>query len=100
MPPAGTSRHFAATQQFGRFRMEADIHRAVLTEPDLSVRALVKRASKLCDRVEGRPRRSAAWRADSNSCDIVSGGLFAKLKVPSGAHPSGQCRVVATARCS
>jgi hypothetical protein len=31
----GTSRHFAATQQFGRFLSEADIQRAALTEPDL-----------------------------------------------------------------
>ena len=31
----GTSRHFMATQQFSRFRSEADIQRAVLTEPDL-----------------------------------------------------------------
>jgi hypothetical protein len=30
----GPSRHFAATQQFGRFR-KADIQRAALTEPDL-----------------------------------------------------------------
>jgi hypothetical protein len=29
----GTSRHFAATQQFSRFRSEADIQRAALTEP-------------------------------------------------------------------
>ena len=29
------SRHFAATQQFGRFRSKADIQRAALTEPDL-----------------------------------------------------------------
>ena len=31
----GPSRHFAATQQFSRFRSEADIQRAALTEPDL-----------------------------------------------------------------
>ena len=31
----GTSRQFAATQNFGRFRNEADIDRAALTEPDL-----------------------------------------------------------------
>jgi hypothetical protein len=31
----GTSRHFAATQQFSRFRSEADIQRAAITEPDL-----------------------------------------------------------------
>jgi hypothetical protein len=31
----GPSRHFAATQQFGRFRSKADIQRAALTEPDL-----------------------------------------------------------------
>src|SRR5205823_4592316 len=31
---AGPSRHFAAKQQFGRFRREADIQRAALTEPD------------------------------------------------------------------
>jgi hypothetical protein len=31
----GTSRHFAVTQQFSRFRSEADIQRAALTEPDL-----------------------------------------------------------------
>jgi hypothetical protein len=30
----GTSRHFVATQQFGRFRSKADIQRAALTEPD------------------------------------------------------------------
>jgi hypothetical protein len=29
----GPLRHFAATQQFGCFRMEADIERAALTEP-------------------------------------------------------------------
>ena len=29
------SRHFVATQQFGRFRSKADIQRAALTEPDL-----------------------------------------------------------------
>ncbi len=32
---SGPSRHFAATQQFGRFQSEADIQRAALTEPDL-----------------------------------------------------------------
>jgi hypothetical protein len=31
----GPSRHFAATQQFSRFRREADIQRAGLTELDL-----------------------------------------------------------------
>ena len=31
----GPSRHFAATQQFSRFRSEADIQRAALTEPEL-----------------------------------------------------------------
>jgi hypothetical protein len=31
----GPSRHFAATQQFGRLRSEAGIQRAALTEPDL-----------------------------------------------------------------
>jgi hypothetical protein len=31
----GTSRHFVATQQFGRFQSEADIQRAALKEPDL-----------------------------------------------------------------
>jgi hypothetical protein len=31
----GTSRHFAATQQFGRFRSEADIQRAEFTVPNL-----------------------------------------------------------------
>ena len=31
----GTSRQFAATQQFSRFRSEADIQRAALAEPDL-----------------------------------------------------------------
>jgi hypothetical protein len=30
----GPLRHFVATQQFGRFRMEADIQRAALAEPD------------------------------------------------------------------
>jgi small-conductance mechanosensitive channel len=33
MSVAGTSRHFVATQQFSRFRSEADIQRAALTEP-------------------------------------------------------------------
>jgi len=36
----GTKRTFVATQQFGRFRSEADIDWA-LTEPDLWGRALV-----------------------------------------------------------
>ena len=31
MSAPGPLRHFAATQQFGRFRMEADIQRAALT---------------------------------------------------------------------
>jgi hypothetical protein len=31
----GTSRHFAATQQFSRFQSEGDIQRAALAEPDL-----------------------------------------------------------------
>jgi hypothetical protein len=31
----GTSRHFAATQQFGHFPSEADIQRAALKELDL-----------------------------------------------------------------
>jgi hypothetical protein len=31
----GPLRRFAATQQFSRFRSEADIQRAALTEPDL-----------------------------------------------------------------
>jgi hypothetical protein len=35
MSPIGTSRHFAATQQFGRLPSEADIQRAALTELDL-----------------------------------------------------------------
>ena len=35
MSPIGPSRHFVAAQQFGRFRSEADIQRAALTEPDL-----------------------------------------------------------------
>jgi hypothetical protein len=34
MSAYGPLRHFAATQQFGRFRSEADIQRAALTEPD------------------------------------------------------------------
>ena len=38
---SGTKLHFAATQQFGRFRSEADIQRAAITEPDLGVRASV-----------------------------------------------------------
>ena len=33
MSASGTSLQFAATQQFGRFRSEADIQRAVSTEP-------------------------------------------------------------------
>ena len=37
---SGTSLHFAATQQFGRFRSEADIQRAAITE-GLGVRAVV-----------------------------------------------------------
>jgi hypothetical protein len=36
MTRMATSRHFVATQQFGRFRSKADIQRAALTEPDLS----------------------------------------------------------------
>jgi len=32
---SGTSRHFTATQQTGRFRSEADIQRAALIELDL-----------------------------------------------------------------
>jgi hypothetical protein len=35
MSAQGTSRHFAATQQFSRFRSEADIGSAALAEPDL-----------------------------------------------------------------
>jgi hypothetical protein len=35
MSLVGPSRHFAATQQFSRFRSEADIQRAALTEPHL-----------------------------------------------------------------
>jgi hypothetical protein len=35
MSPLGPSRHFVVTQQFSRFRSEADIPRAALTEPDL-----------------------------------------------------------------
>jgi hypothetical protein len=35
MSANGTSRHFAATQQFSRFRSEADIGSAALAEPDL-----------------------------------------------------------------
>jgi hypothetical protein len=35
MSPIGPSRHFAATQQFGRFGSEADIQRAAIAEPDL-----------------------------------------------------------------
>jgi hypothetical protein len=35
MSALGPLRHFAATQQFGRFRSEADIQRAALTELDL-----------------------------------------------------------------
>jgi hypothetical protein len=31
----GTSRHFVATQQYGRFRSEADIQRAAPSEPNL-----------------------------------------------------------------
>jgi hypothetical protein len=31
----GTSRQFAATQQFSRFRSETDIQQAAITEPDL-----------------------------------------------------------------
>jgi hypothetical protein len=31
----GTSRHFAAMQQFSRFLSEADIQRAAIAEPDL-----------------------------------------------------------------
>ena len=31
----GTPRHFVATQQFGRFRSEADIQQAAMTPPDL-----------------------------------------------------------------
>jgi hypothetical protein len=33
MSPSGPSRHFAVMQQFSRFRSEADIQRAALTEP-------------------------------------------------------------------
>jgi len=35
MSAFGTSRHFAATQQFGRFPNEADIQRVALTELEL-----------------------------------------------------------------
>ena len=35
MSGSGTSRHFAATQQFSRSRSEADIQRAARAEPDL-----------------------------------------------------------------
>jgi len=35
MSGCGASRHFAATQQFSRFRREADIQQAALTELDL-----------------------------------------------------------------
>jgi hypothetical protein len=35
MTACGTSRHFDATQQFSRFRSEADIQRAAIPEPDL-----------------------------------------------------------------
>jgi hypothetical protein len=49
MAAMGTSRHFAATQQFGRFRSEADIQRAALTEPDLWVRVLVEATAALLD---------------------------------------------------
>ena len=34
MSPPGPSCHFAVTQQCSRFRSEADIQRAALTEPD------------------------------------------------------------------
>src|SRR5256885_1879228 len=40
-PDVGTSRHFVATQQYSRSWSEADIQRAALTEPNLSVRARV-----------------------------------------------------------
>jgi hypothetical protein len=40
----GPSRHFAATQQFGRFRNEVDIRPAALRLSDLSVRAPVRLA--------------------------------------------------------
>src|SRR3954469_329738 len=39
----------AATQQFSRFRREADIQQAALTEPDLSVRGLTPVASARAD---------------------------------------------------
>jgi hypothetical protein len=35
MSAVGPLRHFAALQQLGRFRSEADIQQAALTEPDL-----------------------------------------------------------------
>jgi hypothetical protein len=35
MSANGPLRHFAALQQLGRFRSEADIQRAALTAPDL-----------------------------------------------------------------
>jgi hypothetical protein len=40
MSPFGTSRHFVATQQFGRFRSEADIDGAALTESGFMNHAL------------------------------------------------------------
>jgi hypothetical protein len=40
MSPIGTSRHFGAAQQFGRFGSGADIQRTALIEPDELVRAL------------------------------------------------------------
>jgi hypothetical protein len=63
MSPVGPSRHFAGTQQFGRFGSEADIPRAAIAEPDLRVRAL--KSSNFC--FDGLPGLGAQRRPGNDA---------------------------------
>src|SRR5262245_5004341 len=72
MTATGTSRHFAAAQQFGRFRSEADIE--PLTEPDFDYTSYRIRMMKLQMRVGGM-----FWCAPPPPADWIEMPVPAKL---------------------
>jgi enoyl-ACP reductase-like protein len=69
MSVPGTSRHFAATQQFGRFRSEADIERfSVCTEPVAFGPMLSKKSPKEICRIRIRNNRIVGANFLNRSC--------------------------------
>jgi hypothetical protein len=70
MSPCGTSRRFAATQQFSRFRSEADIQRAALTEPPWPTQKMEEFYSELLCRQPDAPTPWKIWVDHYNEAKV------------------------------